>query len=261
MVNFTEASANVQVRDNMGGFGGQVFLNATKPYFAVFFDGKCDGRARITNAIVSPSMDFSSDWVNFNNGTPGGQWDYDGPSTLAMGEWKNWVEIGRDGWPFTINTFDTANASNVTAALFKQDWGPFQSNQTLNLFITARYFDGTPVSGNVSVGTVTGFTYGCASGPVETVQNVSGFANFSDGLGFLSLNISNLYGGVFNAKFVVRENLTGQSENLVKDIPVTGNFGGGGSGGPGPMGGGPGGTGPGPECGPGEGPGGKGGFI
>jgi hypothetical protein len=194
-----------------------------RTYYALFFDQRCDGANQMTTAMIVPDEpDFSQNSGNDQNNQ------------------KFWIEIGSEyGWQVRINRIDTSNESNIRANLFRQNYGPFASNETLSMLVTARYFDGLPVNGNVSVQEIIGYDYSSSMGedkmggggskdggnmmmsdPVEVVQNVSGFATISNGEGFLNLNISNLTGSYYNAKFVVYESLGGAKEIITNDIPT-----------------------------------------
>ena len=237
VANFTEQSGNVKIMQSMGPGMDQRTLDNSTQFYLMFFDDTCDGASSPSQAILGGDVDFSSDWAN---GMP---YDYDSPESNATsllcggggycGE--SWIRVGQNSWPFTITVFDASNPGNVTADLFNYQQGGTRQGDVLNLWAQAREFDGSNVNGNITVGRVTGFTYGCGSGPMETdfTSNFSGVvAQVTNGNAYLTFNTSTLSSGDYAMLFTVA-NSQGLTERLDKQMYVMGSMGGG-MGGPGP---------------------------
>jgi hypothetical protein len=207
VANFTEASAKIKVKESHHNTQGAYFDNST-PYYILIWDDNCDGNFKPTNAMVDDDPIFGQGQIK--SGQDYIPYDFNVPENISSGafNWgEHWMRIGDRSWPFTITQFD---GSDATLFSFK-DWTIPGKN--LTLWVQSMYFDGLPVNGNVSIKKIEGFTYGCG-GTKREVINISGTTQIVNGTGYLELDLAQLSGGDYSAKFKLFEDSLGSTEKI-----------------------------------------------
>ncbi len=216
--NFTEQSAKIKI--NPGEKGTPL---SNKSYFMLLFDGEFNGLKKVSHAMVDDDLNFDDRWIKADNRDR--PYDYDHFEGGRPEDWdpsvnfsERWFEIGRENWPFTITDFDETNKA-VNLFSFKE----FVSakGENLTLWVTARDFDGSVISGNITVVKIVGIQFG-PEGPVPTEVSTSGIkpVNLTNGTGYLLMTLpGDIKGGDYTARFRVNS-ADGRKELLEKHFWV-----------------------------------------
>ena len=209
VANFTEKTAGIKLKE--GGEPEEDGNFSTVPYYIILFDNEWNDIKEMSNALIDDDTVFDDRWI-----CPEGMmcmpYDAGKPEQGAGEEWpgsgfnysERWMKIGEEGWPFSIMKF---NKSGLTVDLFSfKDW--IKPGQNLTLWITANNFNGSPLSGNVSVDSVEGVQFDCdGDKPIspDIVNQImaSKPANIIGGSAYLKLDLTNAVMGDYSVKFKV----------------------------------------------------------
>jgi len=215
-VNFTETSLGMSLSQSHGGPQQQVNLS-TDPRYMVLYDDRCNGVSQMTTARYDDDHVLDDRWTQIGEQwgpydftyaeSPESEWD-----TINMTE--RWINIGQMSNPFAIVSTELSSGDGGAAMLFKQksNIDPNDLEDSLTLWVKAKEFDGSDVTGNVSVDSVMGMTWGCM-GQTLIEQNISASTNLTDGQAFLPINLSNATANELTIKAIV-SSATGGTETI-----------------------------------------------
>jgi hypothetical protein len=195
---FTEKSANVDAD------GDHKISEDT--YYIFLWDGICEEVSQVTQALVDDDtvMDSGGRKIKTDERETWEAWDFDHPE---VGSSEKWISVRERSWPFSIISGAEDIVEGFARTFAWKHW--IQQGESLTLWVTASYFNGTPISGNISTEKVVGMVFDCEKGVMvekDVTANVStGPEPIINGTASLDLDLSNEEPGDYLARFKVTE--------------------------------------------------------
>ncbi|MDQ6963551.1 MAG: hypothetical protein Q9M13_01375 [Mariprofundales bacterium] len=234
MANFTESDVNADLNNDW-----QINTNTT--YYLLLSDDNPNGKYQATRGVFDDDKDLTQAWG------PQGPMDLYGaeegtplcPFCMSFDERD--LELGSTwGWPIAVPSI-TYNETAETATLrtLKPTWEPFDVNENVSIFITARTFSNEPVTGTITVDQLIkifsfggeeqpqnsgggGTSDGSGSGVGDdfeqpTIYQLNTTSTIVNGVGVFEVEgqtLQNLTGSFDTANFVIRLNITDNNGNF-----------------------------------------------
>ncbi|MEM7827012.1 MAG: hypothetical protein QXQ40_02190 [Candidatus Aenigmatarchaeota archaeon] len=204
---FTEQDINTKVEECW-----EAGTNLTnRPYYIILFDDMCDGILQINKAKIDDDPDMWDRWVSMPGTWNSIPYDYltQEKGRREMCYWgedirnysEHWIDVGKEGWPFSVSDF---NESSID--IFKRkDWISSTDNVTkLTLWVKVKDFEGRPINGTINLTKATCSIWICGK-QQKVEQNITSFANVTEGIGYLEFDVSNATCAELTLRFKVQD--------------------------------------------------------
>ncbi len=151
MGNFTEEDVRCDVNKDENGK-----VNATQSYYIMLRDQNPNGKYWPDEGRYDDDTDFTDVWDEIPLDMYGAEQGY--PSMKEPGEGnfsERWLDMGSVyGWPFAAPSLkiDSTNKTATLTTLKQEEF--FTTEENVTIWVEARKFDGTAVTGNISVDTL-----------------------------------------------------------------------------------------------------------
>ncbi len=218
---FTEEAVGFKVQG-----WGNTLSNRTK--YLLLFDDSCDGVSAVTRARLDDDHILDDQWSRDPSCTSPDPWtcswvpwDYDRPELGEM-DWQynfseEWINVGNSqGYERfvvsdvralqSIGGLGISAAPTASISLFaRTDYIEYNDPSNItSLWVKATNFDGTGITGNITLVAVEGMTFSCGQMSVVSF-NITATGTLTNGTGYIVIDLTNATSNELTLKFKVQD--------------------------------------------------------